>query len=324
MDEWALINMNSASFRRVQFENTRVGAPPEGPWVLQVFQDNVQSGSVVGTGPLMEATDSQISVSVIFWMDGSVNFPAQLKIRRRFSFSDLGETPVLNLDGFGNQDNQMWLLYTGTASAIVGQRFSLLVEASLGGDRNNSVAVNKLVVNGAKAIHSNVTTMNFENGLLGWSLGQMQGGMWELKNQSHIDPALKVPKPPSGDMILVASRQHILSGIMTIESPILSAAAKTSKKLYLRFWVRGSSTYPVSLSIRKKSPDGVYDELPFVNLRRYGNVDSQNWLSLDKTIYVPLNDGEMFYQLVIEVDLGSRLENLVAVDDLSITTLTLS
>nr|XP_045596153.1 uncharacterized protein LOC123756828 [Procambarus clarkii] len=318
---WSLVQMNNAAFSRVRFQSSLVDAPPAGPWVLQVFQDNIQSGTVVATSPVLEAVDTEMKISLIFWMDGTVHYPAQLKIRRRFTFSSFEETPVMNLDPFGNQINQLWLTYNVTLTGLtLGQTFSLILEASQGGDPTNAVVINRLEVSGVRVIESDFTIMNFENGLMGWSIGNMDGGLWQLVNWTTLNPSLKVPRPATGDMFLISSRNHIYSGVLSIESPLLPASGGTTKRLKFKFWVRGSVTYPAVLSIRKKTPDGRYDTLPFVNLRSYGNIDSQSWLNFQRDVIIPLEEGDFYYQLVIEVDLGGRNENLVGIDDLTITT----
>lgn len=47
-----------------------------------------------------------------------------------------------------------------------------------------------------------------------------------------------------------------------------------------------------------KTPDGIYDALPFIDLREYGNTDYQQWLHLDQEIEIPLTPNDPQYQVM--------------------------
>lgn len=316
------MHMNEGAFRRVHFEDAahRVGPPPDGPQVLQVFADNVQTGTVVARSPRLQATKDEMMIVIRFWMDGSQDFPAQLKLRRQFSYDVFEEEPVVNLDAFGDQINNVWFKYTKYKKLEEGETFYLFIEASLGGDMKNSVAVSSIQLDGVKIIEDNEPMLfDFEGGLTGWTAGKNDGGIWELTTWEKLDPSLNVPKPITGEKFLIASRSSIYSGTITLESPIMEVSQGTNQLLKFQFYLRGTVTYPVVLRIRKKTPDGTYDDLPFIDLRKYGNVDYQQWMRLEHEIEIPVNPEDTQYQLVVEVDLGSNLGNVVALDDIQVT-----
>ncbi|KAK8380030.1 hypothetical protein O3P69_016587 [Scylla paramamosain] len=322
MEGWSLVHMNEGAFRRVHFEDAahRVGPPPDGPQVLQVFADNVQTGTVVARSPRLQATKDEMMIVIRFWMDGSQDFPAQLKLRRQFSYDVFEEEPVVNLDAFGDQINNVWFKYTKYKKLEEGETFYLFIEASLGGDMKNSVAVSSIQLDGVKIIEDNEPMLfDFEGGLTGWTAGKNDGGIWELTTWEKLDPSLNVPKPITGEKFLIASRSSIYSGTITLESPIMEVSQGTNQLLKFQFYLRGTVTYPVVLRIRKKTPDGTYDDLPFIDLRKYGNVDYQQWMRLEHEIEIPVNPEDTQYQLVVEVDLGSNLGNVVALDDIQVT-----
>ncbi|MPC43820.1 hypothetical protein E2C01_037474 [Portunus trituberculatus] len=71
----------------------------------------------------------------------------------------------------------------------------------------------------------------------------------------------------------------------------------TSQLLEFQFYLRGTVTYPVVLRIRKKTPDGTYDALPFIDLRKYGNVDYQQWMRIEHEVEIPVNPEDTQYQV---------------------------
>ncbi|XP_042879052.1 uncharacterized protein LOC122257679 isoform X2 [Penaeus japonicus] len=321
---WTLSEMNGGAWRRVTFdhENHFVTAPPEGPKVLQVFPSHIFAGTVLAQSPLLEAVDETVRVLITFWMDGTNDFPAQLKVRKRTDFSTFDVNPIMNLDPFGDQENHKWITYsTYLTRMVVGQTFTLNLEGSLGSNLNNSVAVNKIVVEGVKVIQTDLTNlMDFENGLFGWSTGNMDGGRWVLQPWSDLDHLLNVPKPSDGENFLFVERFDIHSGVISLESPAFPIQAGERKKVHIKFWIRGSVIYPAALRLRKKSVNGAYDDLPFLNLAGYGDIDNPDWIYLDKEYYIPIDETEEAFQIVIEADLGSDSANLVALDDLTIVT----
>ncbi|XP_070000631.1 mucin-5AC [Penaeus vannamei] len=321
---WTLSEMNGAAWRRVTFDNTDhvVTAPPEGAKVLQVFPTHVFSGTTLAQSPLLEAVSETVRVKITFWMDGTHDFPTQLKVRKRTDFSTFDINPVMNLDPFGDQENHKWIAYSATLRYMtIGQTFTLNLEGSIGSNPNNSVAVNKVELEGVKAVQNDFANLvDFENGLFGWSTGNMDGGRWVLQSWSDLDPSLYVPKPSDGKNFLFVNRFDIHSGVISLESPAFPIQAGQRKKVHIKFWIRGSVVYPAALRLRKKSVNGAYDDLPFLNLAGYGDVDNPDWIFLDKQYYIPVDETEDAFQIVVEADLGSDMNNLVALDDLRIIT----
>ncbi|XP_047501534.1 uncharacterized protein LOC125047323 [Penaeus chinensis] len=316
--------MNGAAWRRVTFDNTNhiVTAPPGGAKVLQVFPSHIFAGTALAQSPLLEAVSETVRVKVTFWMDGTHDFPAQLKVRKRTDYSTFDINPVMNLDPFGDQENHKWVAYSAYLRYMtIGETFTLNLEGSLGGNPNNSVAVNKIELEGVKVIQTDLANlMDFENGLFGWSTGNMDGGRWVLQSWSDLDPSLYVPKPSDGDSFLFVERFDIHSGVISLESPAFPIQAGQRKKVHIKFWIRGSVVYPAALRLRKKSVNGAYDDLPFLNLAGYGDIDNPDWIFLDKQYYIPVDETEEAFQIVVEADLGSDLNNMVALDDLRIIT----
>lgn len=263
-----------------------------------------------------------MKVEVTFWMDGTHTFPSQLKVRRRQSFDSFDEIPILNLDPYGDQENHNWITFTSYLTGLnVGEVFSLIIEGSLGGSVNNSVAVDRVVLEGVKVIPSDPSEFfDFENGLLGWTQANMDGGQWVLQNWSSSEVSDMIPQPDDGDKFLVAERFDIHSGVIALESPGFAVSPGQKKKVHIKFWVRGSVVYPASLSLRKKSVDGIYDDLPFLSLRPYGDIDNPDWITLDKEYEIPIDSTDTAFQLVIEADLGSGAENMIAVDNIRVIT----
>ncbi|ROT62594.1 putative E3 ubiquitin-protein ligase SMURF2 isoform X2 [Penaeus vannamei] len=303
---WTLSEMNGAAWRRVTFDNTDhvVTEPPEGAKVLQVFPTHVFSGTTLAQSPLLEAVSETVRVKITFWMDGTHDFPTQLKVRKRTDFSTFDINPVMNLDPFGDQENHKWIAYSATMRYMtIGQTFTLNLEGSLGSNPNNSVAVNKVELEGVKAVQNDFANLvDFENGLFGWSTGNMDGGRWVLQSWSDLDPSLYVPKPSDGKNFLFVNRFDIHSGVISLESPPFPIQAGQRKKVHIKFWIRGSVVYPAALRLRKKSVNGAYDDLPFLNLAGYGDVDNPDWIFLDKQYYIPVDETEDAFQVCLPLE----------------------
>ncbi|XP_042855263.1 uncharacterized protein LOC122242110 isoform X2 [Penaeus japonicus] len=321
---WTLSHMNGATWTRKEFDSNGrpVTDPPHGPWVLQIRADEVLAGTVVAQSPLLEAVDTKMGLTISFWMDGAEDFQTELKVRRKTDFSTFDVNPIMNLDPFGDQENHRWITYRASLDGLTpGQSFSIILEGSLGGHPNNSVAVDMVSFEGVReAALDHSSFFDFETGLQGWSAGNLEGGRWLLQKWSELDPSLAVPRPLDGENFLFVERFDIHSGVITMESPLLTLSPGTMQELRLKFWTRGSVVYPATLRIRKKSPDGKYDDLPFLNLREYGDTDTGHWVTYFLTYPIPADIEEVSYQLVLEADLGSDLDNLVALDDLIMTT----
>ncbi|XP_042859084.1 uncharacterized protein LOC122245198 [Penaeus japonicus] len=321
---WTLSQMNGAAWKRVQFERNvhPVSPPPVGPWVLQVFPEHIFAGTALAQSPKLRAIGSSLTIDLTFWMDGTADLPAQLKARRRAGFSTFDVEPIMNLDPYGDQINYYWVVFRASLHDLVpGETFTITLEGSLGGNSNNSVAVNKVLLNGVEEIPTDTTDfIDFEDGLFGWSAGNMDGGRWVLKCWSDLDPSLNVPQPSDGKNFLFVDRFDIHSGVISLESPAFRVSAGQRKKVVVKFWLRGSVVYPAALRIRKKTVNGDYDDLPFLNLAQYGDIDNPDWILLDREYEIPVDETEDAFQLVIEADLGSDVNNMVALDDLKIIT----
>ncbi|MDK2412755.1 hypothetical protein QHH03_27025 [Aphanizomenon sp. 202] len=289
---------------------------------MEIQPDEVLAGTVVAQSPLVEAVDTAMTVTITFWMDGADDFQAELKVRRKTDFSTFDVDPIMNLDPFGDQENRRWITYRASFDGLTpGQAFNVILEGSLGGHPNNSVAVDMVEIWGVReASLDHSSFFDFEKGLQGWSSGNLEGGRWLLQTWSDLDPSVGVPRPSDGQNFLFVERFDIHSGIITVESPVLTLSPGARHTLELKFWTRGSVVYPATLRIRKKTPEGRYEALPFLNLRNYGDTDNTHWISFSHQYLVPSDTEEVSYQLVIEADLGSDLNNLVALDDLKITT----
>ncbi|XP_063597788.1 uncharacterized protein LOC134774329 isoform X2 [Penaeus indicus] len=321
---WTLSQMNGAAWKRVEFEGTGhpVSPPPEGPWVLQVFPEHIFAGTALAQSPKLRAIGSSLTVDLAFWVDGTKDLPTKLKARRRSDFSTFDAEPIMNLDPYGNQMNYNWVVFRASLHDLVpGETFTITLEGSLGGNPNNSVAINKVLLDGVEEIPTDTTDfIDFEDGLFGWSAGNMDGGRWVLKRWSDLDPSLNVPQPSDGENFLFVDRFDIHSGIISLESPAFAVSPGQRKKVVVKFWLRGSVVYPAALRLRKKTVDGVYDDLPFLNLAQYGDIDNPDWIQLNKEYEIPVDETEEAFQLVIEADLGSDAGNMVALDDLKIIT----
>ncbi|KAK7078917.1 hypothetical protein SK128_013041 [Halocaridina rubra] len=321
---WTLTNMNGAAWERVEFDRSNhfVTIPPYGPWVLQVFSTDVFASTVIAQSPQLEATEESMNIQITFWMDGDPSLPSALKVRRRNSFSSYDATPILNLDPYGDQENHNWITFSAQLKDLaVGDIFSLILEGSLGGNFNNSVAVDRIVLEGVKAIESDPSAFfDFENDLMGWMQGNMDGGRWLLMNGTSSEPSLRIPQPADGDRFLFAERFDIHSGVIALESPGFAIFPGEKKKVHIKFWTRGSVVYPAALRLRKKSIGGRYDDLPFLNLEPYGDIDNPDWITLDREYYIPVDETDEAFQLVIEADLGGDLDNMIAVDNVRVIT----
>ncbi|ROT79279.1 hypothetical protein C7M84_002001 [Penaeus vannamei] len=334
--------MNGATWVHKEFDSNGrpVNDPPNGPWVLEIQPDEVLAGTVVAQSPLVEAVDTAMTVTITFWMDGADDFQAELKVRRKTDFSTFDVDPIMNLDPFGDQENRRWITYRASFDGLTpGQAFNVILEneallresfqGSLGGHPNNSVAVDMVEIWGVReASLDHSSFFDFEKGLQGWSSGNLEGGRWLLQTWSDLDPSPKRRKtsttqanpPSSSNSPSLCLSLPCSPGIITVESPVLTLSPGARHTLELKFWTRGSVVYPATLRIRKKTPEGRYEALPFLNLRNYGDTDNTHWISFSHQYLVPSDTEEVSYQLVIEADLGSDLNNLVALDDLKITT----
>ncbi|ROT64662.1 putative mucin-2-like [Penaeus vannamei] len=321
---WTLSQMNGAAWKRVEFEGAshQVSPPPEGPWVLQVFPEHIFAGTALAQSPKLRAIGSSLTVDLTFWMDGTKDLPTKLKARRREGFSTFDVEPIMNLDPYGNQMNYEWVMFRASIHDLVpGETFTITLEGSLGGNPNNSVAINKVVLDGVEEIPTDTTEfIDFEGGLFGWSAGNMDGGRWVLKCWADLDPSLNVPQPSDGKNFLFVDRFDIHSGVISLESPAFTVSPGQRKKVVVTFWLRGSVVYPAVLRLRKKTVNGIYDDLPFLNLAQYGDIDNPDWIQLNREYEIPVDETEEAFQLVIEADLGSDAGNMAALDDLKIIT----
>lgn len=316
--------MNGAAWKRVEFEGAshQVSPPPEGPWVLQVFPEHIFAGTALAQSPKLRAIGNSLTVDLTFWMDGTKDLPTKLKARRREGFSTFDVEPIMNLDPYGNQMNYEWVMFRASIHDLVpGETFTITLEGSLGGNPNNSVAINKVVLDGVEEIPTDTTEfIDFEGGLFGWSAGNMDGGRWVLKCWADLDPSLNVPQPSDGKNFLFVDRFDIHSGVISLESPAFTVSPGQRKKVVVTFWLRGSVVYPAVLRLRKKTVNGIYDDLPFLNLAQYGDIDNPDWIQLNREYEIPVDETEEAFQLVIEADLGSDAGNMAALDDLKIIT----
>lgn len=49
--------------------------------------------------------------------------------------------------------------------------------------------------------------------------------------------------------------------------------------------------------LRKKTVNGVYDDLPFLNLAQYGDIDNPDWIQLNKEYEIPVDEAEEAFQV---------------------------
>ncbi|XP_018027675.1 uncharacterized protein LOC108682930 [Hyalella azteca] len=320
---WTLGRSNGAAWRRVSASNAAV-APTNNSRILFLFTNDVVSSTVMATSPRMLATTTgEVYIAINFFMKGSRDYPAFLKLRRATSYTTFDDEPALSLDGFGEQNNQKWINHGGVFRGIApGDEFYIVLEGSVGMDNLvNQVAVSKIVITGAIPYPTpEQEFFDFSNGLPGWTVGNADGGKWVVENYLDIDGDYNMPPPSSGNNVLRVDRFDVHSGVVSIDSPMISLAPGTSKHLNIRFWMRGSQSYPSSLRVRRKTPDGVYDYLPFLDLSMFGDVNNQDWTELESDYRIPLDGIEEYFQLVIEADLGSGITNAVAIDFISIET----
>jgi hypothetical protein len=291
---------------------------------LNLFANDVVSSTVMATSPRMIAgSTGEISLAVNFFIQGSQQYPAFLKIRRAFSYKTFDEEPALSMDGFGQVANQNWLSHGGVFKGIMpGEEFFIVLEGSLGIDQMmNQVAVSRIAIEGAYPAPTEERELfDFNDGLPGWTMGNTDGGRWSVKEYSEIDSSYNLPLPSAGPNVLWVDRFDIHSGVVSIDSPMYLVDPQVRKNLSIRFWIKGSLDYPASLRIRRKTVDGEYDFLPFLDFSGYGSVENQDWIVLNDFYQIPTDGLVGYFQLVIEADLGSGSTNAVAIDTLSVST----
>ncbi|KAK7083717.1 hypothetical protein SK128_020832, partial [Halocaridina rubra] len=84
--------------------------------------------------------------------------------------------------------------------------------------------------------------------------------------------------------------------IISLESPRIELPPGSTKQLQLKFWMRGSVTYPTALRFRVKGYGGNYDEMPFLNLERYGDTNNPQWTPLQKYYTIPTDSIDTYFQ----------------------------
>lgn len=325
-DGWVLGRSNGGAWKREKDSFDDVD-PVSGEWMLRVHPVDIYSSVVMAMSPRMVVGPKGfINLAVDFYMEGSQEYPSYLKVRRTTSYITFDDTPALILDSFGDQYNQNWLQHGDIFDSLTpGEEFNIILEASLGiNNYQNQIAVSRVQVHGAELVESTEEEFfDFEEGLIGWTMGSVDGGRWLVYDYDDIDADFYITPPTDNGKLLIVDRFDIHAGVVTIESPPITFTPGTAKELNLRFWMRGTATYPSSLRLRRKTMDAVYDDLPFLDLTAYGNSNNLQWTELDSYIVIPTEGLEDYFQLVIEADLGADESNLVAVDMIRIFTRTI-
>lgn len=49
--------------------------------------------------------------------------------------------------------------------------------------------------------------------------------------------------------------------------------------------------------LRKKTVNGIYDDLPFLNLAQYGDIDNPDWIQLNREYEIPVDETEEAFQV---------------------------
>jgi len=325
LDGWTLGHANGARWQRTQRYNGIFG-PNAGDTMMVVKPEGIHSGVVQAMSPRFKVgPGGEYAVTVQFMMKGSLQYPCYLRLRQAYDFTNYAMLPVLSFDAYGDTPDTTWHNLTAVYRGHANQPFNLVFEASLGIDNENTrIAVNRVVLQGVElAEFDHNDFFDFSNGLVGWTKGAVDGGTWAVRNHSEIENNLLIPKPTTGDNILIVERYNIHSGVMSIESPLFRIEPLQRKYVSIRFWMRGTQAYPSSLRVRAKVNTDTFSRLPFINLTPYGNVAHAQWTELEQTYEVPdfgLNYTASF-QLVLEAELGGRMDNGIAIDAIGLHTL---
>jgi len=184
------------------------------------------------------------------------------------------------------------------------------------------VAVSEIIVHGVELVpYEEQTFFDFSNGLKGWMPGLVEGGHFVLKHYSEMTETFNMPPPTNGDHVLTLERYDVHSGIMSIESPQMLFHFGTVKTAHITFWMRGSRIFPTSLRVKlKNNENGKYQEYPFMDFSPWGNQLMVDWLGLETEFVLEGVNKTGYYQLAIEADLGADMNNMIAIDSITVST----
>jgi len=133
------------------FVNPNLGLPPPSSGqILMVDRYDIHSGiTTIESPPIPIFPFSAKQMQIRFWIKGSQIYPVSFRISLKTMDGTYDANPFLDLTEYGNSDSQNWFHlegYVGIPADPKNDHFQLVLEADLGGDTDNHIAIDNIEV----------------------------------------------------------------------------------------------------------------------------------------------------------------------------------
>jgi len=133
------------------FVNPNLGLPiPASGQVLMVDRYDIHSGIItLESPPIAVSAMSAKQMQIRFWIKGSPVYPVSFRISLKTLDGTYDADPFVDLFEYGNSDSQNWMQLENSVSIPADPKnkyFQLVLEADLGGDAGNQIAIDNIDV----------------------------------------------------------------------------------------------------------------------------------------------------------------------------------